>query len=209
MTWAFAMIMNSIIMAEIMKQAINNKEFKFILDGTFDNFDLTGSIHYEYECGSTILIKFDEGEITDCIPTYNINIKPQGPPIFMSTNTRLLTDIIRYLKFKSALGITNGINKMQDHEYKQISNAYKMYDIFFMEGLLAKIPKMKPMDYHDLNVDLLKFDDKFDPITFMLIDTTKQDILYTTAKVKDVSVSRFGNGHQSLITMILGTKLYI
>jgi energy-coupling factor transporter ATP-binding protein EcfA2 len=209
MTWAFTMIMNSIIITTKMKLPLNNKGCKIILDGTFSDFDLTGSIHYEFECGSTLLMKFDKGEVIDTVPVYNIDIEPQTPPIFMSTDTRLLNDTIKYLKTKFALGIINTIDKFTEMDIKSILSIYKLYDVMFMEGLLAKIPKMTPRDYHDLNVDLLKFDENFDTITFMLIDNTKQDILYTTTKVKDVSVSRLGNGHQSLITMMLGAKLYM
>jgi len=213
LTWALSTILNNIIISDVHKIPVRDdiKMAKFILDNTFTNQDITGDIHFEFECGSTLLIKMLKGDIIDCISTYNSNLQPTGQPQFMSTNIRLFTNIVAYLKFKKALGISNDMSKFTEDELKKLCDMYRIYDIIYMELLFRKIdsgiisqPSLKLGELPKLNEMINKFDGFNLEIADITMDYANSDIMYKDASNNVKSLTSLGNGHQSIINMFLG-----
>lgn len=215
LTWIVSTILNNIIAANKHKLPIT--DFKplsqFYFDKSFDKQDITGDIHFEYTCGSTILIKLDKGKVIDIIPTYNVDLEPGGQPQFMSTNIRLFDGIVNYMKLKKMLGITNSMDKFTDIELNKLCDMYKIYDIIYMEMLFKKIdsgivnliePKVGNTETN-LSKTLKNFEgfNKDVDIEDVIMDYNTPDILYKD-KSGTKSVTTLGNGEQALLNMFLG-----
>lgn len=209
--WALATILNNCIINDKYKVATDlGKMIQFTLDNTFSDQDCTGEISGNFECGSFISIKLEKGKLVDFETTYEADISPCNQPIFMSKDTRTFTEVIRYLKFKKAIGINCGISSFSEDQLFKICDMYKLYDILFMEMLFMKIDSkvlnhVEPM-LGETKSELEKAIDSFNikrSIKDISIDYIKSDITFNeNGKIN--SMSSLSAGEQSLLMMFIG-----
>ena len=117
------------------------KILQLFFDKSFDDQKFTGKIGASYEY-LEISFELDNGQVKDLdiILTDNtVEIEPEGMPVFMSKNTRLFSEIVKYLKFKKVLGMTGEITLYDDNKLNQLCDMWKLYDIMFIERMCHRL----------------------------------------------------------------------
>lgn len=201
LVWMFATQMNNIAASRKFKMSyIIEAGMQDIVDMSLRENDLTGTININYIGGEFLKVEFDEGKVISHDYFMREEIVPQSPPIFMSSDTRLISALTKYLAFKDAIGVTSIAD---DANVKKLNKMYPLYDIIFLERQIALLDNMTPERIKKINETIKEFDDKFEEITDLKIDYTKSDVMFTTAKHTYKSLTSLGAGHQSLFTMFI------
>lgn len=126
------------------------KILQFFFDKSFDNQTFTGKIGAAFEY-LEISFELDNGKVKDLdiiLTDPSVEIHSDGMPVFMSKNTRLFSEIVKYLKTKKLLGMTGEITLHDDKKLEQLCDMWKLYDIFFIERMLMRLsdPNFKIKD---------------------------------------------------------------
>lgn len=126
------------------------KILQFFFDKSFDNQTFIGKIGAAFEY-LEISFELDNGKVKDLdiiLTDNNVQIESDGFPVFMSKNTRLFSEIVKYLKTKKMLGMTGQITLYDDKKLEQLCDMWKLYDIMFIERMLIRLtdPNFKIKD---------------------------------------------------------------
>jgi hypothetical protein len=116
------------------------KVLQFLFDKSFDNQDFTGKVKAVFE---NLLVEFemDNGKVKNLTINYpdkTVLVEPMGVPIYMSTKTRLFSDVEQYFKFKKMMKIGD-LTTLDEETTKNLTGMYKIYDIVFMERMKIRI----------------------------------------------------------------------
>ncbi len=180
-----------------------NLNMQFLLDNTFTDNNITGTISIYYELYSSLMtVVCEEGKVISCKITVDEDVEAGTQPVFMSKETRLMSDIIQYIKVKKMIGLAPGM-VTNETDFKKLLEMYRIYDIILIEQLLLGIEHKTTPDFIKKFNDRMKtFDEEFS-IQDIKVDYVKSDIIYTDDKGVESSTARLGAGHQSLMSMIL------
>ena len=204
MIWVLATQLMHYVYSRSSKTLFDAKlNMQFLLDNTFTDNDITGTISIYYEkYASLATIECEEGKVVSYKCHVDEDVEAGSQPVFMSKETRLQSDIIQYMKVKKMMGLAPGM-VTNETDFKKLLEMYRIYDIIFIEQMLHGIEhKMNSALLKVFSEAMEKFDDKF-IITGLRVDYSKPDILYTDDKGVELSTGRLGAGHQSLMTMFM------
>ena len=126
------------------------KALQFLFDKSFDDQKFTGKIGAAYEY-LEISFELDNGKVKDLeiiLTDPSIQVESEGMPVFMSKNTRLFSEIVKYLKTKKLLGMTGAITLYDDKKLIELCDMWKIYDVLFIERMLQRLstPNFKIQD---------------------------------------------------------------
>lgn len=212
LTWCLSMVMNTALTSKSASPELLQMICQEILDGTFFEQDIDGSILAKYDCGSSIEIKIDKGKVIDFKIDYAEGTKASAIPIYMSTETRKISYTANYMKFKKSVEIDD-LKFISGLKAKLLADSYRIYDYLFMEKLIEIIRSGKQnMVCPDIEDDgmtiiekrLSRFDSKSFGIKKVFLDEVNCRIMIEiNGSKKDCNV--LGAGEQSLLTMLIGT----
>lgn len=205
--WLLSTQANNIVAAAAHKMTYPSEQtFDFLINNTFSDNDLTGTVSLLFKYGNFIKVELDNGKCTNLVASFEEDTVPSSSPVYMSKETRLLDDIIKYMKFKKLLGISKGFPTDKDH-LKKLLEMNKIYDIMFMEKqLLGFETKINTASLEQFNDMFKKFDEKV-ILTDLRVDYDVSEIYYTIDGEKEKSVRTLGAGHQALFNMFFANIL--
>ncbi len=207
--WILNYIVNTYVYTEgkISLEQIT-KALQFLFDNSFDNNDFTGRIKGEF---AHLEIEFviDNGTVSNlsfmCIGCDIKDLEPMGLPNYMSSDMRLFSDIIKYLKFKKLLKLDKPFTEFTDEELKSLCEVYKIFDVISTEKLLSTLENSTFTTSEQVKKTLFELTKK--DITFIFYDKKNSDIIVTEkfpdGTSKDYSILKLGAGEQALINMFI------
>ncbi len=183
---------------------------QYVLDSTYTNNDTNGELTIEFEDSNNILNFIDldlkDGKIDGMGFMFDKLVTSPGSPIYMSTETRLFSDIDKYLTFRSIINIDD-FKLISPDKMEKLQRIYRLYDIMYIERLLDKIESLSQDQLNKFNEHVTELQDKHIPIQAFKIDFTNNQILYSNDNTSFKSLSQLGAGDQAIINMSLGTIL--
>jgi len=177
---------------------------QFIMDHSFDINDFTGKIRGEFD-ELDVEFTLDKGKVDNLLFTCKgcdiKDLESPGMPVYMSTNTRLFSDVIKYLKMKKLMGLAD-IKTFNDSDLKKLCEVYKIYDIMFIERMMARIgdPFFKILDMAQEKLKEMTGKD----IKHVFYDDKTCEIHVTEVKngiSENYLITKLSNGEQALINM--------
>jgi ABC-type cobalamin/Fe3+-siderophores transport system ATPase subunit len=120
--------------------SVTRAQLQYIFDRSFDVNDFTGKLLAKFN-DSELEFEIEKGKIESFLfrtPHSLSDLQGNGMPIFMSKDTRLFSDIDKYLKFKKLLGIGD-LSTITQENIDTLSESYKIYEIFFIERMLTRL----------------------------------------------------------------------
>jgi len=179
----------SVMMTLISRMNGDLSLLNYILENCYDDSNINGE--YGMECVINVNGKEEPCSLTIIVENRKvIDIKMSNPKVFeaaapiqfLSKNTRLFSDMDRYLQIKKQVG------------EEAMTKIYKMYDITRIESLIRKCP-------YKLNHKML---DEYNNTMISSLDEVYVTDEYFMGKKKDgtvVRMSTLSSGEQSLINM--------
>lgn len=193
LTWILSTLCN----AKLVNPSTNlNILTQMLLDNTFDEHKFNGMVKVKYD-NATMEFETDNGKVINSIAAFKKKVDTPIPAIFMSKDTRLYTDFIKYMKMKKALKISNSIHKFTADNLKDLANLYKIHDINLIEQVLIKITPEYKFN-KKLQDTLLSLDRTF---FVKSLSATDENIYYTDDKNVTRSVTTLSAGHQAILNM--------
>lgn len=204
LTWLFSSIMQAAVGIFINKWPAFNRcinEFaEKVVKKSIEDSEITGTVKCTYESGAWLEIVFENGQVQKLSVDNFQDIEQPTNVCFMSTNIRTFDSIQQYLKIRKKL---SDAGKDIEQICEEMSNIYKLYDVIYIERLLANMPLLIPQDLienlknfiKDFNVSSIEYDE--DKCNF--IAKTTEGNRYLTS---------YSKGEQSMINMIIGTYIH-
>lgn len=202
-TWIVNYIISTYIAAPQSLSALE-QGLQFILDHSFDENNFTGKVRGEYD-ELDVEFELDNGKVSNllfiCKGCDIKDLDHPGMPVYMSTNTRLFTDIIKYLKMKKLMGLGD-LTTFNDADLKKLCEVYKIYDIMFIERMMGRIknPFFKISEGSKNSLKEMTGKD----IVHVFYDEKNCEISVTESKngvPEHYSITKLSNGEQALINM--------
>lgn len=185
----------------------------FLFQKSFDRCDWTGFVEAKYE-NLTVRIELDRGNVVKVTFTPNdpnVEFISAGLPVFMSKETRLFTQINQYLKLKKMMNL-GAASTFTEQNLKDLTEMWRIYDIFFIERMVARISdpnfKVKPEIWDNLNKSFFEDDKKLVHISYDEIGCNF--IIHEEKKDKTISkyhATMLSAGEQSLVNMIINSAM--
>ena len=149
MQWMLGTL-GGIYLASGKSMAEYEKALQFLLDKSFDDQKFTGKIDAVFEY-LELSFELVDGKVKDLdiiLTDNSVQVEPEGMPVFMSKNTRLFTEVVKYLKTKKLLGMKGAITLYDDKKLIELCDVWKIYDILFIERMLQRLssPNFKIQD---------------------------------------------------------------
>jgi hypothetical protein len=163
---------------------------QFIFDNVFTDQNFNGSLKAIYTEGS-VSVDLHEGTVVNVEITDLVN---PAPMIFMSTDMRTFDQMCLYLRMRIQAGADPVIFM------KTMLGAYRLYDLTYMESLIARCPIRIP---DPLRATLKSFDFK-ESITSLEVDLDKCEFHAVLEDGSKKNVATYGKGHQAVLNMFLG-----
>lgn len=182
---------------------------QYILDNTFVDQDFNGKIQYTTR-EQLLKVSFYKieyslihGKVVDLIIDFPKDAKPMGDVTYLSKDARDFGNIEKYLKIKKMIGIDE-ITSWDDIE--KLGEFHKIYDIFAIEGLLAKFNDINPIlkMMKSLNSDLLS-EMGIGDLVGIEFNKEKSELYYITESNEKKRLSTLGIGTQSMLLMMTST----
>ena len=199
----FIMI-NSYIICEVAKliiAGIKGNELiaasQYIIDKCFNDIDTTGTITGVFKDGQSISFKMEGGQIEDLAHENWEGVNNVIAVRYMSVGMRTFDDIKHYLSLRKVLMEANNGDLLI--VIPKLLESYKLYDLTYIEGLIAKVPIIVD---GGIRSALESFDVK-DEITEFNLDLDKNDF-YLVIDGKKKYLTTYGKGHQSIFNMTMG-----
>ncbi len=194
--WAATFITNGLIKGKLdLKQKL---EFaQYIYDNCFDDQNINGKISYIYKTGEEIHLEFEKGKVINLTYTSLADIENIKMVRFMSAPMRTFESISMYLKLRK---YHSSLTEAQIME--QMVKDFKIYDVVYVENLIAKMPFSIPKDRGELLKESYGFEEE---LVTMDIDKEKGDFFTIDTKGNKVYTKTYGKGHQSILNMFIGS----
>lgn len=212
LNWATATFFNMKIVEKVTGISDPDKSdeevFQFILDNTFSDNNITGAA--DFNSRDEILkvayynIRFEmkDGKLTWLKFSFPEDAQPMGAITYLSKEAREFANIERYLKTKKMLGI-DAPSSWKDLE--ALTEWYKLYDVFAIEGLIPKFEKANIMldmvrkmgsgdMISEIGVEKVEFDKEAGKLWYYKPNDER--------KTKR-AISSLGAGSQSMLLMIM------
>jgi hypothetical protein len=184
-------VIQSILVGAVQKVPSLEELAQTIFDLCFDEVNWTGEMKFEDEHNSLEII-FDKGKVIKVNCTI-IDEKSIRSPMYLSKNTRQFPFIVGYLQARKAF---TPQGRFDETSFEKLSKMYKMYDITFMESLIARSPIPAPLDF------VTDYNFKVQPEK-LIVDTDVCTIQVEQAgTMKTASI--FSAGEQALMIMFFG-----
>lgn len=164
---------------EVYSELIN-----YYANNTYEDFDFTGELGIEYDCGSYLKFSFEDGIVNDLDYDFKDEFKPFRPK-YMSSETRLFKAIDAMLKTRKMVLKDNPIDT-PDYVIK-MQETFKLPDLQLLEDYIHYVPikvieKLQNSlnNYVDdntsglANIDLIDIDDAKDKFYLIYKDGTKK-----------------------------------
>lgn len=199
--WVFATHINNIAGSrQFSMPYVEDKSLQELVNRSIKDNDITGNIRLDYNGGDYIDCDFVGG----IIKNYDCNVRKeiisQSQPIYMSKDTRLVTDLTKYLAMKDMVGMKT----MSDFaEFEKINKIYPLFDIIFFEKQILTIENLTKDRLDKLNLTIKSFDEKMEDFLDIKLDLLNSDVLFSTSSNPYKSLTTLGAGHQALFTMFL------
>lgn len=165
-----------------------NSFAQFVFDSTFVDQKFDGLFKAIYTMGS-VSVEIKEGRVAA--------VDAQGettPVTYMSSDMRTFDQMTTYLRIRKSAG-DNPLVFMQ-----KMLEAYRLYDVTYMEGFLIKLPLLLP-DRVKQHLEGFGFRE---PIVSIEADLDKCEFLAVLKDGTKKNISTYGKGHQSILNMALG-----
>lgn len=186
---AYVRISNSFA---FIKGDTEKEKIQFVFDHTFTSpKELSGFIKVQFENGS-FQLRIDEGNIYNGLFTCDDEVNSASNPKYMSTETRLFTNIEKILR----------LNKALDND--GVLEYYKIYDFFHCYNLyiFAKFIKLLPTELSNV----LKESYEIDLVELDYNDETCE--FFGKSSTGDISrLNSLSSGYQSLINMHISASI--
>lgn len=201
LAWLGTYITSNKVLAErglIPSNTINEEFVTKVTETTFDDPIFNGSITFTFEDNVITNLIYENGKCIN-ISFTNVTEKSKVTDIvFMSSEMRLFTEIVKYLKLRKRL---NGGNITLSHEIiEEMLEDYKLYDFLTIERVLALCPLTIPEEVGKTLVENYDFKDR--PTEFIVdLANTKFFLKYSDGTQEDVL--RLGSGHQAILNMFV------
>lgn len=168
----------------------NKDKIQYLFNGIFVNpEELSGYIIAKFEHG-TFECHFKDGEIGTGLVNYDSGVVDASYPKYMSTSTRLFSQI------ESILAMENYMSE------SDILKKYRLFDLLHCHAMKEFALKTKVIG--DTLSKLLKESYDVD-VKEIGYDETELTFNYTTSTGKVRPVSSLGAGHQSLLNMMISS----
>ena len=174
-----------------------------VFDKTLPEHNMTGTMRAHFKGNPVLTIAWQDGKFLSGRCDYTENITEISTPIYMSGSFRTFTAINYYLDFRSKI-----FSQFSD-EHERMENmcaVYKLYDVITLEKMIARMPIAVSKD---LGEALDRFDIRKDflwPKDATEFNFDESGVYITNGK--EVShLHRFGNGHQSIINMMINSVI--
>lgn len=200
--WALSfMAHNRVLMPE---QALEHFDelCQFTLDNTFIQQTFTGDIGCTFEGQFSINIKLMMGKVVDIVLVgFEEDIVQGFPrPKYMSSNLRLFDAMSHYLALRKAfVGVAKTVDEAT---LAKLLENYRLYDIMYMEGLIAACPITVKPETSDI---LQKNYDFPDPIDTFDVDLDRCDFGISGPNHFFKTTKTLGAGHQAVLNMTIGS----
>lgn len=204
-SWVLASIAHIIVQLRAISGEVLIETAQFYLDYSFDDHNTDGTIGCGFASGMEVEIVCQEGKVIGVNSTKDPSITISNPPTYMSGETRLISETVKYLRLCKANDIAFKVACNESNLLKVLA-LYKLYDVLFMEGILTRIKKgFSEEEIVDLGLRIQKFD-VADGLVFkgLKISDDEEDILMSSDGENWKSVRTLGAGHQALLTIVLG-----
>lgn len=165
-----------------------NSSAQFVFDSTFTSQKFNGLFKAVFTKGF-VSVEIKDGEV--------IKVEKEGKTIpikYMSTDMRTFDQMALYLRVRQGAG-NDPITFM-----KKILEAYRLYDVTYMEGLLAKMPIRIPESVNN-SLNSFDFKEKIDAIE---ADTENCQFWAVLEDGSKKDISTYGKGHQAMLNMLIG-----
>jgi hypothetical protein len=161
---------------------------QFVLDNTFTDQNINGTLDAVFTKGRVSVV-LEKGKVT------NVEIQGQVvPAIFLSSDMRTFDQMALYLSVrKGAKG--DPLTFM-----KKMLKPYRLYDVSYMEALLARMPLVIP---DKIKSGLKGFDFK-ESIASITADTEKCEFVAVLDDGSKKNIATYGKGHQAMLNMMIG-----
>lgn len=166
---------------------------QFVLDNTFTEQNFDGTLKAIYTDGS-VTVDLEKGKVID------VEIKDltdPSPMIFMSTDMRTFDQMVLYLRMRK-----QAVNDDPALFIKTMLEAYRLYDLTYMEALIRRCPIRIPKPL----MDTFKTMDFKEPITSLEVDLDKCEFHAVLENGTKKNVATYGKGHQAVLNMFLGVS---
>lgn len=175
---------------------------QFILENCFTDIDTTGELTAVFEDGQTIKMTADNGQITSIVHTGFEDVKEIVRIRYMSSGLRTFDEMRHYLsQRKMAKQIIDG--ETTEEIIASMLKTYRLYDVSYMEGVLAGMPLKSPVT-DKLNEFLLGMDVKdVGKIIEFNVDYERSDFYIILEDGTKKYMTSFGKGHQSVFNMVI------
>lgn len=180
--------------------------FQFILDKTFIDNDIEGTIEYRSRdellnvAFYSLLFTMENGKLTNLDFSWPDDAQPMGQITYLSKDARDFNFIDRYTKTKKILGITT-IESWDNIE--KLAEWFRLYDIFAIETTIPKFKMVKSiLDtaskvskelVDEIGIKDIEFDDSDGSLNYYDENNNKRNI------------RSLGAGSQSILMMILSS----
>ena len=179
---------------------------QFILDKSFVEANFDGTIEFNYRDPLLkvkfygISMKLVDGKIVELEWELSKNTEPMGAVTYLSTDVRNFANIQKYVKIKKMMGITD-INSFDQIE--QLSEFYKIYDVFAIEFLLKKLENVNTILKQIQSMDSSnKLIEEFG-IVSLDYNKAEAELSYLDDKDTKRNITTLGQGAQSMLIMIM------
>ena len=196
LVWCFSLIAQTIVMAGLSGSNLV-LYIQYILDHAFSDQNIDGDIAMTFESGCSIGVTFEKGKVISAFPHNFEGINTTMNIRYLSAAMRTFTAISHYLRLR-LINKKSGLSNEQLVE--KMCEAYKLYDIMYLESLILKMPILFVKDIQEAFKDF-----GIDPtITGIAIDEEKCDF-YTISPKGNRYLTTYGAGEQSIFNMLLGS----
>lgn len=173
-----------------------------VFDQSFENQNFNGEISVIFDNEDSLSIFVNKGKITNVLEIFDKETEPSGLPIYMSTNTRLYSDMNKYLILRKLHGVTGVLSPQNEAGMMELLKSYRLYDLLFIEGLITDLLNMPNILSKSLKVRLKNEFEIKEPIVSIGIDLNTPEFYYVDDKGERKSMSTLSNGEQALINMM-------
>ncbi len=201
LSWIAGTAVNMYLMSKDRSATIHMIQLLF--DKSFDNQDFSGECTAYFE-GCSIFFKMDAGKVIDFSVTNQAGVEAGSPPQFMSKNSRLYSDVVRYMKIRNKIGLAFPMTEQDGAKYLELLDLYKIYDVMFFDRLI-----MRTMSGHRLdNITRTTTKNTIGrDIVSIHSDITIPDMLYELEDGSKKSLTTLSAGEQAWINMTTSVSI--
>lgn len=130
-------------------------EINFLFEHTFSDNNFTGDITTRFE-NLDMKLELNEGKYVSFSFTTSKLLSPSNLSFYLSSETRLLSDHVKYMKMRKALGVISPLGAIDNKGFDTMLKVYKIYDVLFMEYYLRDLNGYKITEEEQASMDKME-----------------------------------------------------